>query len=82
MWELIIPHQTFKDIIMKRELNVALSSTFEAVGSIGDTIRIGSKIVNVYARQELVSSKANCAKELAVELGITEAKAQKLMEEV
>lgn len=71
----------FKDYIMRKEFNVMASKTFEGVASVADTVRLGTKILNTYARKEAVSSSINCAKELASELGITQAKAQKLMEE-
>ena len=67
---------------MRKEFNRGVSQTFNAIASVADTVRLGTLIANEYARKEAVSSRVNCAKELAVELDITEAKAQKLMEEV
>ena len=59
----------------------SIKKVFNTVGSVADSVRLGADILNINLRIELATQKLTAVKEFALEFGITELEAQRLIEE-
>ena len=59
----------------------SIKKVFNTVGSVADSVRLGADILNINLRIELATQKLTAVKEFALEFGITEQEAQRLIEE-
>ena len=59
----------------------SIKKVFGTIGSVADSVRLGADILNINLRIELATQKLTAVKEFALEFGITELEAQKLIEE-
>ena len=67
--------------VQPKPVRGSIKKVFNTIGSVADSVRLGADILNINLRIELASQKLTAVKEFALEFGITELEAQRLIEE-